>query len=601
MLFDKIDFFAPTNPVFIKESEGNFIEKKVYFDGLVIEPDKTKDTSAAELDKSKAVHQATHAASAAASAAKVRIYARLISKNNLLSIEAKPVIVVLAPIGLSIDDIDPQAMLDLFGDYAILLVDYFGEQNKKAFYTIYPKNVNPFWLSDPSAVYTPTQELKNSPLFYFSICAARAVVFLKHNARRLNIDQNKIGMVGIKEGAGLVFKSSLVGGICAAATFFNGDLVGEQSEMTAYKAALDSCVFAPKTDFPVLINAASNQAGQGLEYLNKLHLGAKNSALSIFAPSSKATSKEQRQTLKKWFDYFFNSDGQKGGRTASQDRQERQDKKGKELGADKHSFLYAQAKQKLTDKSETSATPFCGSHHLFLSKPKLEILDDGDVYCAKLEGDYEDVAFFVAQDRQNKESQNWRFLEHEQVGAGRYLASIKDCFIDISVFACFKTKEGFYLSTAVEHVPKKAGAVPPILDRKVCQNGTGEGWIVSGDFFGANYPKILQGALGLFGIFGDELATNAIGDVQFRGKGDAAIQLTLHSPHFQEIEIEATAEGDVLSKYTAKKTLVSKEGWTNLVLYQNDFKGSGNPFAFDKMVGIKIKGKDVFINSIIWL
>ena len=524
-LWESFDRHTPLCPTIVSQKDTPFIDKRLYFSGL-----KTESGC-------------------------IRIYARFLSVPSD-AVQNNPALILLPPAHQSIDTMDAEQLLALFDNrYSILLVDYFGAGTQKTHHSIYPKAKNNYWKTD---LYTCPTDIKTSAHYYFTTCALFALSYLEEYYKDLNIDKDKLGILGINEGASLVYKASIDKGIKCGATFFCGDLFGANQDNIAYKAALDSRVYAAKTDFPVLINAATNQKGGEFDYLNELYLSGEQSRLSIFALSSNAVSDEQRDNLIKWFDLAMNN-----------------------------------GCQKIPCRPKISASVSEGANYI------------------ELEGEFDNVKMYIAESG-IADYRNWKIIKHTKISENKYLARLDGSSQDHKLFASVLTKCGFNLSSEMIDI----AAVRNVADqtkrgRIIYKIGYKDsGWLIRGsDFFKTDVPIIAKGPFELEGIKAKRLTTYAAGDMINRGEAGSLLQIVLHTKVPSVVEFILTTSHQSLDTscqpstevFRHKKNIIEKD-WAMISLSPEDFKSAKGLPVFDRVIGIELRAEeDVLIGSVIWV
>lgn len=513
-MWDKYDRSTSLETMIVREDKTEYIDRKLYFSGFRAE------------------------------GGTVRCYARfLIPQPSTLNSQTTPVLIALLPKDNDIDRADAQKILQ--AGYAVLLLDYSGKSDKKSRYTVYPHSINPAWESDPDTIKKPPADPKASCWYYWTTCVLHALTYLENEGYG-----GRIGLIGIGEGAGPVFKSGLTQGITAGATFFGGDIPDTGDELLAYKAALDSRAYADGC-FPILINASSNEKNGALDYLNELYTVSPLSRFSIFANAETAISENQRISVKKWFDYFFYDIGE------------------------------------LPHRPELNA--FCS---------------EGALY-AEMDGDYKDVKIYYAEDRPAF-CRNWVRAEVNKIGESKYLARLRvaDPSVGILLFAAVTRADGFTLSTQLAcKNPQKLGVkADGEKNRVVYRVESAEStWLVqNGGFFETGFLEIKKGPFDLEGICGGELVSFAAGDTRFRGGNESLLQVIINSPTPQDAEFTITVLDSAPVEYKCKKPIMSG-GWSTVTLSAEDFKSQKGVPSFNKAVGLAIRGKGVIINSVVWI
>ncbi|MCL2556829.1 MAG: hypothetical protein FWE03_07460 [Firmicutes bacterium] len=519
-LWLNFDRKAPSKPTIVKEQYSQYIDKKIFFSGLKTDSGTT------------------------------RIYARFLSYPSDFPL---PVLIILAAHNQSIDDIDAHKFLSLLDGYALLFIDYHGAMQNKILYTIYPKDINTYWQQSPLSIFEHVpQDLKTSAHYYFTACTLFAINYLEEFNQELNIDINKIGILGIGTGASIVYKASIDEAIKCGASFFCGDIFGSNPQYISYKAALDSRIYAAKSNIPVLINAASNQQNEGFDYLNDLYLNALNARISTHALSSNSVSIKQRDNLKKWFDTIL--------------------------------------------KNEYSIENLP-------KKPKISSSTSEDATYIELSGEFDSVQIYISEDR-SPEFRNWKKIKHTKISETKYLIRIESNVIKYKLFASVMTKCGFSLSSEMISIkPIKQEKEQNKKGRILFKGGlSGSDWLIQAhDFFDDDNPFMTKGPFDLEGICGHELITLSSGDITNKGAPESLLQIILHVPIQTEIEFILTELNDNVQIFSHKKT-ISDKNWAMITLSPLDFKCTKGTPSFDKVVSIGLKADTkIIISSIIWV
>jgi len=548
-LWQDFDRHLDLNAAVVRETTTPFIDKRIYFNGL----------------KTSQGH--------------IRIYARFLSCDDT----KKPAVIFLPPAEYNINNIDAQKILTLFKNYSLLIIDYAGiTAPDKAFNTIYPKDIDTYWQRDITTLAAPVTDMKTAAHYYFTSCALFALSYLE----TLNIDKDKIGVLGIAEGASLVYKISIDKAVKCGVSFFCGDIFSGQQEYIAYKAAFDSRAYAAKTNMPVLINAAANQADGAFDYLNDLYLGSTNSRFSTFALSSKAVSEEQRQSAVKWLDFMLiqNEELAADRIKTTQNQHENYAGKTKNLSNSETAIL----------NPELNALP---------PPPKISSsVSEGATY-VELSGEFERVEMFIAEDRLSQ-YRNWKPLRHSKISETKYLARVDSSHLTYNVYANITTKCGFnFSSEMISLTPLKVENIGTKRGRIIYKAATDTGgWLIKGgDFFETNAPVLKKGPFDLEGICAEELISFAAGDEANQGKSDSLLQIILHINKPGDIEFNIIIQNDGIQEFKHIKMIMDK-AWAVVTLSPEDFKCSKGTPSFDKVIAIGIKSDEqLLINSIIWV
>ena len=516
-LWEGFDRNVSVSPTIVKEQTAPFIDKRLFFNGLTT------------------------------SQGVIRIYARFLSNH---SARAAPVLIVLPPIDQNIDTLDPIKLLALAKHYALLIIDYGGLHKNKTYSSIYPKDIDTYWLSSSDTALSSPKNIKNSAHYYFTTSALFAITYLEQHHKELNIEPNKIGMLGINTGASILYKASIDNAIKCGATFFCGDIVGFLQDNIAYKVALDSRAYAKKTQLPVLISAATNEAGAGFDYLNDLYAANTNSRLSTFVLSSTAVSNGQRDNLIKWFDCVM--------------------------------------------QNSESNIPF---------RPKISSSVSEGINYIELGGEFESIEVFLAEDRE-AEYRNWKAVKHIKISETKYLARVQPSEFSQKIFANAKTKCGFNLSSEMIEIEPIKDEKPAIKrGRIVFKSGINDnGWLIKGqDFFDEDIPKAVKGPFDIDGVCAKSLVSLAVGDAASRGGAQSLLQIMLHVNKPIEVEFSLTTQNGKNKEYTHKKTIFERD-WAFVTLSPQDFKCAKGVPSFDNVIAIGIKADtDVVVSSIIWV
>jgi len=520
-LWAGFDYSAPSNPTIVRESLSPIIDKSMYFSGL-----KTFSGT-------------------------TRIYARFLSIESDTPL---PCIIILPSSLDSLDDIEIDKYLDLLKGYSLMFVDYFGSAKTKLKHTIYPKDIDAYWQRDKAHLNTfIPEDLKTSAHYYFSTTALFSVNYLRQYQNELNIDIDKIGIIGIGTGAGLVYKASIDQTIKCGASFFCGDIFGQEAKYIGYKAALDSRMYATKTDIPVLINAATNQIGGGFDYLNDLYLSAQNARLLNYSLSDNAISEEQRHNLATWFDSIL--------------------------------------------KNQETALP---------EKPKILVSVSEGANYIELTGAFDSVTIYLAEDR-DAEFRNWKKIKHTKISETKYLARIEPCSIKHKLFASVVTKCGFSLSSEMMLIkPSIDEGAAAKKGRILFKSGLNKSdWLIKGHGFFDNdgVPIMAKGPFDLEGIKGKNLISLASGDAVGKRLSESLLQFIIHAPLQTEVEFNLTLDlkNGMTDVYSTKKTIQDKD-WAMVTLSPIDFKCAKGIPSFDKVISIGAKASTpLIISSIIWV
>jgi len=456
-----------------------------------------------------------------------------------------PVIIYAGGTNEDIDQTDVSYLTD--GGYAVLLVDYAGDTGRKARYTLYPTGIDAYWLDGKKQ---PPREIKSNCWYYWTTCILAAATYLEKSEL---INRDKIGFLGTNEGAHLAFKASVASPIKCGVTFFGGCIADGDGEQTLeFKAALDSRSYAA-TAYPILINAAANSRLSSFDYLRELYDSAPKAAFCVCPDSEGAASLYQRGNVLPWFDAVLAEKYVKTPR--------------KELSVfGSGGAVYAEVNTK-TDKVEI----YCA--------------EDGPAFC-----------------------RHFKNLAVERAGENKYLArpDIFDPTRPLLFFANLIYGKFTFSTAVVVRQPVKLGVAGGGVKSRLLFQSEGEsgesensGFLLpDGGFFEERRLLSVTGPLGLSGICGDELITFKPGDSKFRAIEGSLLQLTVSANVAQEIEI-CMIDKTGGERFCVKRIPAGQ--WVTFSLCAEDFKSLFGAADFSQIVGIKIKGKRIILNSMLWV
>lgn len=499
------------------------------------------------------------------SQARVRVYAKLV----LPKCENPPVLIYAGGMNEDIDGIDVSFFTS--GGYAVLVVDYAGETSNKARYSLYPQGIDTHWQADKEKIKTP-RSLKDCCWYYWTACILHAAIYLENCPL---VDKNKIGIIGICEGAPLVWKSSESGVIKGGLTFFGGDFVvsgsgrdfapsssadteagtEESYDMLAYKAALESRAYA-KTAYPVLINAATNSRECSFDYLGELYENSPAAAFCVCPDADAAASGVQRDNILPWFDSILN--------------------------------------EKTLD----------------IPKKGLTVFGSGGVLYAEVETTAETVEIYYAEDC-TAACRHFKRIIPPKSGENKYLAKLDvfDINRPVLVFANITTSDFTFSTPVINRLPSKLGAskgegafsrlIFVCEDQDDVDDNQNTGFLrPNGSFLERKKLSVVTGPLGLKGICGNELITFKPGDARFKVLPESLLQMTVSVAEAQDIEICIIDRTG--NEYNCTKKIAAGQ-WITLSLSGAEFKSVKGAADFSKATGIKIKGQKIILNSILWV
>lgn len=424
--------------------------------------------------------------------------------------------------------------------YAVLALDYAGKRAGKLRHTIYPRCVDAYWERDEIVV---PQNPFTSDRYYWTTCVLHAVTYLEQCD---DVDSSRIGLIGDRCAAAVIWMAAYLTNLKAGITYFGNEYGGENEVYLQYKACLDSRAYA-KNNFPILIQTDSNEKGGSLDFLSVQQIAAADSCLSVHPRTCGCIGVEQVKNAELWMNALLRNDW---------------------------------------------ARPV---------SPMLNLIEsDGSLYAEIIVSSETSVDIYYSSG-EIPEYRNWRNAEVTRV-AGKYLAKL-DVYnpeLTIYAFAVAAFKDGYTLSSPViAKQPQKLGVVAneSLRSRLVYQSENGkDSWFKEG--VGEDNVGVGVGPYGLDGVCGDRLKTYKISEERYRAEPDSLMQIIMYSPQKQDAEIALITEDD---EYVCVKPLALTDEWSTFTLSGKDFKSVKGSITPDKAIALEIRGKDIIINSLIWV
>ncbi len=494
----------------------------------------------------------------AASDGVTRIYAKLVEPSEKTDFAI-----------LVMDDVTRGVELFECGKYvsagfAVLTVDYAGENPDSARYTIYPKSLslgNAFL--HPEEINSIGESVKVSARYLWATDAMRSLTFLEE------LGYGKIAMIGVGDGGHQVYKTAFFeNNLVCAAVKYSGTLSETGAELNedelSFKTALSNISYVPYVKCPLLLQVTSNEQNSGFDEMNELFeaLEERDTLMAVSPRCDKMIEPSQKYNISRFFKAVKN--GEKLPKTPSLSFK----------GSEKN--LYAEI------SVDTSA----------------EITS---------------VQLFVAYSQKVSAYRNWHSQTLEKIGENEFLAKIPVYSVTNPVYAFVNVSYENSLTVSSKTVtvipqtlrvePVAAPAIRRLYDNEM---GTSD-WIILQTEQSPNDDATLSMENGPFDISGvtcstNKMATLTLADSRFKGNSDSVLQLVIYSPESQTITFSATSALD-FTTYYCQKQISPVDDWTRFSLSPQDFRSKDGMLQnLSNIITFEIDGESKFlVNSVLWV
>jgi len=513
----------------------------------------------------------------------VRVFAKFyIPKKS----KEKGAVLILNDVDADIEAFDPTPYLKL--GLAVLAVDYSGEKEDKARYTLYPKSLNNgnFWLH-PEKLNDFDMPIQKSCWYFWSLVALYGMAFLEQEGYK-----NRFAL-GVGHGGDSIWTVCYLKDVAiAGATQYSGGPVFPKEESAtpaqlAFKAAWDQGAYAAFLSAPVFMQITSNEQDSSLHIMNDLYkhaLDNPNSAgayLSIAEKRHRTMDASRADNPAKWFNYLLQ--GAKPPKSPKIASKGLQGKLYFEITVDRHEKI-------------------------------------------------EEVSFFAAHAQENSAFRNWRSYEVSKTSDTEYSVHVPvySALEPVFAFANIRYSNGIILSTSVERaIPNALSVLPTETSGKRLMYDASMGisdWMllcdgerkedsnlkkkcpltVSGVIAPCRVAKLTMKkcSMEIEGITSlcHRLTTLRLADSQFVGPRGASLQLSIYTKKPQKIAFNIQSSKD-MQRYTSTQTLDKSDSWHKVMLQSSNFRSqSGTLSDWDSVLTFEIESEEmILLNSMRWV
>lgn len=505
---------------------------------------------------------------------KARIYAEMVMPDDN---KKRPVVIVLGDIDNNIDS----TILEYVAKqgYIAAGIDYSAIEDNREHSTQYPMSlsyakydnaINNLLSAEPSA--------RESCWFVWSKAARRLLTAIEQECKA---DMNKIGVIGIKHGALIMWQlCAMDGRVQAAASIignegmpyynkhkYNGGDDDKHEAIVNWRAAISTEAYAKFVGCPVLITTSTNNNVSSFDrvedIINLLPDKTKYSLLFCARLSNQITS-SALITIKKWFSAQF-------------------------------------------------------KRAIFPDIPKLELEPKEKSFTVKIKVDeskkIRKIQLYYSYSEIDSSYRNWISIEAQKKD-DYYEAEIDVYNKDVRhfIFANIIYSDNTEVSSIEKtFVPKDLGIIENTALRQRIIYDTSKGidtFTITSDNFiiEDSNPHLAKSPMGISGITTSEgsLVTYKIGDIRCYGEEDSILQLDANSQEDREIKIVLTAvdENKMAVKYYSTAEIKGDEDWHKFSFASQDFK-TDELLPLKGWDGVKkmeiLDAQDMLFNNIIWV
>ena len=451
---------------------------------------------------------------------------------------------------------DPDEIPEYFlkAGYTVAVLDYLGQSETSARFTLYPKSISNCNSRGVQQFNAPSDAFKSR--WYIWTCIARRAV---HFLRKLYPESNMFAL-GKGLGGSTVYKlATFNDGLIACATMLNilPTIRGSGNQLINYRAALDNTAYASLCKIPLFMAISSNDEDKSFDEMSEL--AGITSSLESFRIVERAFSKGIRVT-------------------------------------------YNQCEHFFTAKSTNAPllpipiiAPSNSNNKLYFNIT----LDD-----AENRAPYDEVRFYCAFRVENPMHRNWTNVELVSMGAGKYLAHVfvLDSDKPIYVFAAVSDNDGNIMSSElITVIPKTLGlkAQIPLSSRRrlIYESSMGKDlWAAprGGNLF------MKSGPFGIDGITSDcfSLATFKPSDFLYKVDEDSLLQIIINGKP-QKLKLSVVDESGVFS---CELDLTDPNDWTKFTLSPKNLMNERHLSSWKNVMVFILEGTDEFlVSSVIWV
>jgi len=441
--------------------------------------------------------------------------------------------------------------------FAVLYVDYLGKREGVCRYTLYPDSII------GSKQKGLCENLRESKFYVYGCIGLKALNYLQSKEI---VQSNNIGVLGVGNASSIVWTLAVKEKLKAGMTFYGGGFVWDENRTDPryllYKAAFDIRSYALHAQFPVLIQAASNEKNNALDYLTELYDCSDKHYFSIAPRARRAVATAQKKNLKYWFSQMLINN------------------------------------QVLPTAPEINARQSDGKLYY-----DLDINEEQEVSFVKL---------FTSQGDEEAAFRNWSEQKVEKVVPGKYISRV-DVYTEnepIRAFAVVKYLHSLYLTSSVLlKMPMQMKVIAEKqTSRLIYDNDMGlDDFLVPNDYdVKYNEEKLVmrKGPYDIEGVCSmtGQLTTFKIGDYKYKGNSDASLKILL------SVENTCNVTFTVMDKertvYSCVKECAKEDGWCSVSLAPFDFKSQKSVLSnWNNVVSITITNEEtkLILSSMLWV
>ncbi len=480
-----------------------------------------------------------------------RVYARLWLPKE----QNPPVILLMNELDSSVDECDCLPLAKL--GYAVLVLDYAGENEKRERYTLYPKALDfANYFKHPETVDCFPANPKQSCRYVWLTVLMRAITFVEEDKRL----SDTMAVMGIGEGGSQVFKIAALEDLKCGVTMFSTHEHEPKVDDLAFRACLDNSGYAKMCRFPILNAVCSNDLDGYFDRISATCRNVDKYYLTTGQRVSKALLSRQKNCIKRWLNRYLQM--------------------GLPLDIKPPEISARESERQLyyTVKADTREN---------IVKTDL----------------------FIAYSMKAGAFRNWRQISTLTAANGEYIAKVPvyDASKPIYAFASVTYVDGNTFSTPLHTcTPALLGIKEQkiIKSRLLYDSDSGTDDFVSPQ--GGDEAVVMQG--GAYDIEGvcslsGELATYKFSDIQFKAEQDSVLQLIVYSDVEQELKFSVRTEEDEGNvEYVCVKKLEKDNNWTKFTLSADEFKSSeGALDSFKGAIYFSVRGDRLLVNTMLWV
>lgn len=475
---------------------------------------------------------------------RVRTYMKILENS-----QAKGVILYMSDFDCDNDGETVNSLYEM--GYTVAVLDYLGERDSSARYTIYPKSLSRCKCYNRREFHALSDALCSR--WYIWTCIARKAVSLL----RETYPDHKLFALGKGLGGSTVYKlTSFDDGLTAAATLLNvlPDVTGTGNPLLVYHAALDNTAYAPITKVPLFMAVASNDKDKSFDDMSEL--AESTQSLATFRVIERAFGDSINIVLPQVKDYF-------------------------------DSYL-----SDPKDIPEIAVKAINSEGKLYFN---ININNESGA-------EIENVELFVAFCVENPTHRNWTNIPTLKLGNSEYIANVVVLQADKPVYAFVNVtlaNGSVSSSRLVKVLPKSLGiGSQPIKYRKVIYDAS-----MGKDVWTSRGGGKIEIKNGPFDISGVSSTTNSLisfkpSDLLYRTDSDSILQIII-SGKPQTVTIELTEEDE---KYYSQFEIPAGESWHKITLSLRDFKGTNPLTEWNSITVLEFKATDeIIISSVLWV